>query len=276
MFEPINKAHAIVEMVIFFGFPAGPETEDVVNEIITIKDSLKDDFPNSNLNQGYRLNVGEEKVDRIPGAELTHHRKGDGHPDWLIRISANSFSVHCLDYTRWDDVWKKSYKYISTAFKTIESIDLPLTEIGLKYVDRFKYLGNSNDYKIEELLRTDSGLIFDRAFSSGRRWHSHVGWFDTHGFNGEEILNQLKLDSTIFQQPEPDATFVLIDHTTSLRAQDRDMLNKYKQTVPTQGGVLDSLIQFMHNNNKTVMQKILQKDIAGRIKLASGGGNNDE
>ena len=124
-YSPINNAHSIVETVFFIQFspPFGPST---IKKLISLQDELKKQFPKSNpikktafkldLTEGVQTVVNEaESV----GIELQSTR-ADGSLEWMLRTAEDTISVHCLDYTRWDEVWQRVETYLIKALGHID------------------------------------------------------------------------------------------------------------------------------------------------------------
>lgn len=179
-FSPINKAHAIVEVVFFVQFV--PDfSETAIRKLVGVEHDLKDELPKSSQIHKIEtaLKLGPEGPqgqfqEKLTGMELQSIKR-DGSLDWMLRISENTISVHCLDYSTWEKVWQQARKYLYRAFKRVEGTSSFIAAIGLKYIDRFLYEGNEDEYNASGLFDPETDLIFRRAFSSTPLWHCHSG-----------------------------------------------------------------------------------------------------
>jgi len=115
------------------------------------------------------------------------------------------------------------------------------------------------------LFRTESGRLHPRAFKSGSRWHCHTGWFE-QGATGEDILNQLNIDSGRHILDGAQVIIVSIDHTQILRATKPNQLAAYGSGSSQE---LEKLVQHFHADNKNVLASLLTKTMNTRINLVA-------
>jgi uncharacterized protein (TIGR04255 family) len=267
-FEPINKEHAIVEVVFFFEFAQG--LDDQMDRLIPLRKELSDIFPSNDFIEVFEMSInGEEKTSntktKIGGIELRRFKE-NGNLDWMIRISTNFVSIHCMEYAGWEDVWNKINSYAGKILEKLAGSNVNISAIGLKYVDQFIFHGNTDEYDISHLFKENNSLINPRAFNSSGQWHCHSGWFE----NTEElgsILSQMNIDSLV---QSPETIVIVIDNTLIRRADTIDGLGAYR--VPNQSGanVRSILANCMHDINKHLLGELLVDVIQQRINLYGG------
>lgn len=273
MFTPINKAHAIVEAVVFVEFI--PDLSGSMTSLHGLIDQLKDELPASELQPMVRIELtaeGGHKVATAPAMSLTLRRVApNAMPLWMMQVGPSAISVHCLDYTRWATVWPTCNKYLAHAFKALGAAPVDVSAVGLKVIDRFLYEGAVSAYDASKLFRRDSSVLHGRAFNSGARWHCHTGWFDQlgrdSGFAGREVLNQLNCDSGMNLIEGQSRVVVTVDHTMMLRRGVEGGLAEF--ALPSEGTdtPLHKLMGILHNGNKRVLAEALTEQMAKTIAL---------
>lgn len=269
-FRPINKAHAIVEVVWFAQF-SGEFSKGALIKFSSLKDDLADDLPK--FSEMHKLSLaitpqGPVAQQELGGIEFQRIKK-DGSLEWMLRIQDNSISVHCLDYSRWAKSWQEASSYLYKAFGKIEGPELPVALVGLKYIDRFLYEGPSDQLDISKLFRTDSELLFDKAFTAGPLWHCHTGWFD--GVDGSDLscLNQLNIDAAYTTIAGERKHTTTIDHNALVRFPpgDGSQLRVIVGDSANNETRFHKIMDVLHTKNKKVLGSLLAQDISERILL---------
>jgi uncharacterized protein (TIGR04255 family) len=263
-FQPIYQAHAIVEMVVFFELAYGLEGH--MAHLLSIRSDMAQDFPSSDILQSIEISFPQNQDPKNGGIELRRY-KPDGTPEWLIRIISRTISIHCLEYTRWQDVWPKINQYISTIFARLSETGLQLSAVGLKYIDQFIFEGDIKDYDLSHLFKKDTSLLNSRAFSSGAHWHCHCGWFQEMPGLGK-VLSQM--NTTGIAQDEQHGVIV-IDHTFTLHAQTQDV-PLATCLLPDLAGedARSNIVKEMHRANKCLLGELLVDSMQQRISLCPG------
>jgi len=266
-FEPVHQAHAIAEMVMFFEFLPGFGTH--IERLIPLRSELESDFPSSDLLEVVEFHLSDQHSStpkaKAGGIELRRF-KTDGSFEWLIRITLQSISIHCLDYTRWNYIWAKVNSYADKIFAKLAGVDVGISGIGLKYIDQFVFHGALDDYNAELLFKRDSGLLHARAFSSGVQWHCHTGWFQ-EAENLGQFLSQMNVDSAINNTQAGQRAVISIDHTFTRRAQREGELTRYLTLGNTGLEARSHLAQWMHDANKELLSDLLVDTVRERISL---------
>lgn len=267
-FQPINEAHAIVEAVIFFEFePVFNEAD--LSRFLPLQQELKTEFPVGNPMQMIQFRIdqqtGTQALEQRPsGLELKSVDEA-GAPEWLVRIIEPNISIHCLKYTRWDNVWKQASKTLTAVFSKIGPTQSVLRNVGLKYIDRFVYDGDEDKLDITALINAKCAYITPKSFETDGRWHTHSGWFEK-GENGSEILNQVNIDAAFQMQDNKRRHFTTIDMNHIARNLTPESVPSLKEALE-KGAVISTLLDRLHNLNKAVLSDILTADVRKRINL---------
>ena len=272
MFTPINKAHAIVEAVVFIEFI--PDLSGSMTSLRGLVDNLKDELPAADMQQMFRVELKAEgsSVGVAPSMSFGLRRIApNGMPMWIMQVGPNAISVHCLDYSRWATVWPKCNKYLSHAFKSLGAVPVEVGAVGWKVVDRFLHIGEIATYDASQLFRRDSSVLHGRAFNSEARWHCHTGWFDRlgadSGFDGRNVLNQLNIDSGMNLVEGKTQAIVTVDHTLMLRKASDGDLAVFASPAEGTDTPLHRLVGLFHKRNKRVLGELLTEQMAKSIAL---------
>jgi uncharacterized protein (TIGR04255 family) len=276
-FTPINQAHAIVEVVMFVQFEQ--EFDDSsIQKLLELAQDLKTELPQGKMVQRFEatatFELGKLQSQNMPtsiktvGVDL-QSTKNDDTIAWRLFTTNNTFSVHCLDYSTWIDVWNQAKQYLYKAFQKIGETNNKISIMGLKYIDRFLYEGHEEEYTASDLFNINTDLIFRYAFSSIPIWHNNVGWFE----NLEEIgacLNQLNI-STVYENISGEQKHItIIDHNAVYREEvpkDFPLIVGNKDDINTS---LHRTMNALHSMNKRVLTRLLTEQMARRINLNAG------
>lgn len=274
-FEPVNNAHAIVEMVLFCQFE--PELDELaIARLMELEDDpeLKDELTKFETLQGNEFQISASGIASSPVRPLGIHmrRTGpDGEPEWMLRTDPHTIAVHCLDYTRWDEVGAQARAFLQKALHKIGTTESTLAALGLKYVDRFSYSGSEEDYDPAVLFRRDTSLLHKRAFTSKMRWHCHSGWFEQpEELEREQLecLNQVNVDAAFLTVSGARRHMTTIDHNAVVRGLNAENLAAFLASEEDEDALLHRLTEALHLVNKRVLIDLLTDEMATRINLA--------
>ncbi|MEO1989608.1 MAG: TIGR04255 family protein [Martelella sp.] len=267
MFEPLNKGHAISEATFFFEFENIPET--ALNLMLEAYQHVADILPRNDPMPGmiFEQSSAGFSMNQVPGAEWKHFRP-DGSPDWLARITPNSVSVHCMEYSGWTLVWPIAYRILANIFQSCEDQTLPLINLGLRYVDRFDFKGNVADYDANLLIRPNSPYIASQVRDHGTRWHNYTGWFEPSEKLRMDLLQQLNVDAV--EQGPTKLPIVSITHASLLRSQYPGQLDSFRRLTHISESSVATLMDIAHDNNHKLLRKVLTDDMLTRIGLGLG------
>ena len=263
-FRPFHTAHAIVEMVAFYEFARQtPSTQD---QLVAALEDLSRLFGPEFIVQPLQINEVEANDNGVAFRTFVGYAVQKGgqpnQPEWLIRIDTLGFSIHVLNYTRWDIVHAEVRRLSAILLGHAATRPLDLSGLGLRYLDQFNFVGDAKAYDAS-LLFNSSSHIQPKAFSSGPRWHCHTGWFNE---NTPEVLNQLNLNSLLPPPEMPPKPCIVIEHVQTVRQQPGAQWPDYLR-APKSAADRDALMQGLHESNKLVMADLLRADVARQINL---------
>lgn len=275
-FEPVNKEHAIVECVFFAEFMPS-FSDSILQRLFNLKETLQDDLPNTeevrafggNFNPAETANV--HFTNKQVGLNL-QRIKPDGQIGWALKITENSISVHCLDYTRWQNILPKTMSFLSKAFQNIEGLENDLSKIGLRYVDRFVYHGSEENYKVSYLFKENNSYLPQRIYESHLLWHTHLGWFETIEKNKKNLpcLNQMNIDSLYMSLLSSRKLITNIAHNMIINLDNLKNKTEYfdfSDIDNKEKSIFCDMMEHLHNVNKDLMSNLLAKDIKQKINL---------
>lgn len=274
LFEPIKKSHSIAEFIVFFEsfdrlFSSNADAHDA-KEAVGKHFSRVDEAPNVEITLDANGAMTEQRRD---GYSFVKFREGTEELSWALRMSGNHISIHSLDYTRWDAIFPQILNYLNVAFSAIKK-PLPLVGLGVKVVDRFKFVGSSHDeYRVDALFDPSSKFLTPHAFMSSQRWHVNTGWFGEPPSRdaNEELLHQLNVDSSVFSDEDGKfTTLIAIDHSATLGDVGRVLgkpLSRFSHLEEGFDKNLSDALNYMHLQNKVIVHDLLNKSLASKMNL---------
>lgn len=153
-YEPIRGSHAIQEAVFYVQF--APEIDLASFQQISAQSTdIAAILPNKLDMRRIELEAyeggGHNISDAIAGIEF--QRPGTEIPaEWLMRFTSNGVSVHCIAYTRYDEVWPFARDLLLKAIALVPA-GHAISAIGLRYIDRFRFNADDGEYDLEVLFR---------------------------------------------------------------------------------------------------------------------------
>lgn len=270
LFEPINRAHAVVETIFFFEFADRLLSDD--SAPAKLRETMAQVFPKAeaapSMEFTFDLTTGASMQKTSDALTFSKGGEQGGTPAWVLRVNANHVSIHCVEYTRWAPVYAEASDMMARIFEFVKPENL-LTSIGLKVLDRFKYNGTREEFNAEELLRRDSEYLSQNIFSSLDRWHINTGWFSVSE-KDKTLLNQLSVDSSGHANENGGAdSFVTIDHVIILKHVVDSVRIPFDLQLKSDK-IMDSISDIytqMHDANKNVMLGLIQPELAKKLKL---------
>ncbi|MGO0702707.1 TIGR04255 family protein [Pseudomonas paracarnis] len=270
LFEPINRAHAVVETIFFFEFSDRLLSDEA--SPAKLRETMSHVFPKAeaapSMEFTFDLTTGASMQKTSDALTFSKGDEQGQAPSWLLRVNANHVSIHCMEYTRWAPVYEEAWSMMARIFEFVRPENL-LNSIGLKVLDRFKYLDSRDKFDAEQLLRKDSEFLSKNIFRSLDRWHINTGWFDFF-HNGKPLLNQLSIDSSGHETEGVGIeNFVTIDHVVIIKNVidgKRNPLEVRPKSEEIAASIADIYSQ-MHNANKSVLIDLIQPDFAKKLNL---------
>jgi len=264
-FHPINNAHAISEMVVHFAF-VPPFNSETLNTLLSLKDELKADFPKSNelkhVSFTIDANTQKQVVEQTIGGITLERYNTNGTPSWVINITNENISIHCLSYTRWENVWAETCKYLEKIFKKIDGTANFLQGFGLQYTDKFVF-EEDKPYSHGALFKTNSNYLNANSFDCGDRWHCNSGWFEK--LDTSRCLHQLNIDnSQVLLEGKMQLVSTILHNAVVLR----EPSEQFNLSLDKDAH-LNTAFQQLHIKNKAMLSNLLNEEMANRIQLKS-------
>lgn len=285
LFQPINDAHSIVELVFFLNFSSNLRKEDIlgIKEIFNEKyKKFNKDTPVYKLEHKVKFNEEDtasidSKKTTFSGFELESLDER-GELNWGLSLSENKFLVHCLNYSSWEVTLDEIIGYISDVLEFLKDNDtLLISNFGLKYLDRFVYSENIEESKLVSLFNRENIFLAKNILESGDVWHSNTGWFEdmpedfiienSYAF---KCLNQLGVESkSNGKNNDIEEIIVSIDHGCFLIPK-KVIENDSKYGIEVKHismGYINKCFNFLHDKNKIVLKGLLSDSMSKRINL---------
>lgn len=270
LFEPAKGSHSLVE-VIFFAQFTPPLQEGALKRATKGTKTLTDLLPNRQTFEALTLNLTEDGAggfaEGLGGAQFTATDEND-ETLWLLKVDENELSIHCLDYTRWDEVWPKLRTLLLEALEAIGQ-GSAVSTIGFKNLDAYRMNGEREDYQLDQLLDPNSPHLTQSIVNNqDALWHCHTGWYGPWNEFGSRlgeirVLNQINASSGLQPSPEGKRTEVVIEHTQIVRRPDSESIGISAKDVDW----LDSLMNYLHEQNKVTLNQLLCPTMAKLIAL---------
>lgn len=270
LFEPAKGSHSLVE-VIFFAQFTPPLQEGALKRATKGTTTLIDLLPNRKIFEAVTLNLTEEGdggfVEGPGGAQFTSVDEND-ETLWLLKVDENELSIHCLDYTRWDEVWPK---FRTLLFEALDAIGQgsSVSTVGFKNLDAYRMNGEREDYRIDQLLDENSPHLAKSIVNNhDYLWHCHTGWYGPWTDFGSRlekvrVLNQINTSSGFQPSPEGKRIEVVIDHTQIVRRPDSESIGISAKDADW----LDALMKYLHEQNKVILDQLLCSKMSKLIAL---------
>jgi uncharacterized protein (TIGR04255 family) len=269
-FLPAGGNNAI-DNIAFVVQMARPFYEREAQALLSLSAALGDFFPKIEPLQAVEFvlpapnSMAQQHNTKSSGVLLSKFDDG-GRLVWSLRVHNNQIAVTCSQYTRWNEVWPQSLKFIQCVSNVIEQTDNYVSALALQVIDRFEAKTlNENEYSIDEVFSTHSPYLTNQARKSGAQWHVYQGWFKS--FNSHRLLNVLNLSSVQIGTTSNS----IIDHTIQLQLdQLRQPLSWHLSAEPAGAGDdLERLFGALHAENKLVISQTLSKTQLEKIGLGS-------
>jgi uncharacterized protein (TIGR04255 family) len=125
------------------------------------------------------------------GWQFTRNASNDA-PLEAVVFAGGSLTYETTEYQRWDAFKRRTKKVLDQVLQiACQSVDFQ--SVSIEYIDRFMYVGNASEAKVEDLLIGVSQMIHAGAVSGKHLWHLHRGWFED--LNGGKVLINQNFDA---------------------------------------------------------------------------------
>lgn len=179
----------------------------------------------------------------------------DGRQAWFVNISNNFLTIGCSAYTRWDEVWGKTKNYLNFFMPTL--VGNNFLEIAMEYIDEFKILDTSLDWK-KELFRQQNDFIPSYIWGLDDFWHIHQGYFLN---KDHKILNNINMNYLVDEKLS--SKVVIQTHHKTTCSQPIDLDREISDVI----NEIEPIIEQIHNLNKKVFCNLLSPEICEKIHL---------
>lgn len=260
---PVGKTNAIEAAAFIVGFTQ-PLGEGYLRGFEAATESLESELPGKQETKAVSEGTSQEVL--LESTRFITDAKGGML--WRLHASGNSITVHCTEYTTFNEVWAKVNRLLNTALQPLDSA-LEVLEVGLQIVDKFHYPAgmSAESYNCVEVFREGSEFLTAKALKSGPLWHVFQGWFEPREGGGRRLLNQLQLSSTELVGQRMFAT--VIDHRATLkRGPDSWTLGNLRDDSNTDANLV-SIFNRLHIENNSIARGLLNDNKLQQIGLTN-------
>jgi uncharacterized protein (TIGR04255 family) len=263
-FKPLNADHAISAAAFSLNFASalGPAAIEKAKEI---EPTVKEFLPGVSVIPGMPANMllALTQPPKMVSEGIVFQRvKPDGTPAWLLTAQQNFVSAHCMEYTRWEEVWTRVRDWLLDLYLKVKTDELALYSISLQYVDQFLADNPVDDSTLDELFRPETEYLPRRTFKNQSLWHVNQGWYSTTTKPVEgRALNVLNITARGVE----DRTVLNIDHL--MRCEVKDPRLELFAGDPKKKLLIDSVMEDFHAQNKGVLRDLLSDQMRKLIHL---------
>ena len=272
---PFHENHSIQEAQVNLIFPNQFTRNAIEAAQSFTKAALSVDFPQASEIRGGSLRIDiTNPPQETPPTSVTSGLVGfqfsriqrNGQPARILSLSNNVLSVSFMDYEGWPSVQQDIEKYLTPSMARLPLTDNPVIAYGLRFIDRYNYLGDAADADAKQLFRNGNPYTAPQVFEAGSTWHSNTGWFDTRiGRSGDRILHNVNIAS----RPLDMTSAVTVEHNATVQLES-PRHSSDALFSPAQEGQLDLLktLELLHDQNKDVLRGALVPEMLRKIGLA--------
>lgn len=186
-------------------------------------------------------------------------RPGSAGPARALEVQRNRIVGQVNDYTRWDPVWNEVKNWFATVTPCIGR--RLINSVGLQYNDVFHWRDAPDTLNLKRVFREDSPLVPANIFELRDLWHSHHGYF-IH--RTAPVKHRLLENVNVNMLEELGQRSIVI--STVHKAEVPDVWS-WDQLAT----FIDSLMDDLHQRNKTTLGALLSDEAASMISLNKGG-----
>lgn len=274
MFRPFRGAHAIQEVIFRIEF-SRDFTEDEIKALQSLQPTLQGRLPTVETMELLRLEVSSEEllqgrdfrdgVSRALGAIRFFRADASGNLLKQLSFAGGALTYHCMDYTRWDREWGDAREALRAGMPCLEGAGRSITQVSLRYIDRFVFAGDLEAYSADGLFRRENNYLAPYCFRAGPMWHCHSGWFDPIGVAEEALhcLHQLNIGTSV----EADQHATVIDHAAVVDLGEVSDFSSLMESVDGNPSKIDFLMNVMHDGNRAILLDLLTEQMVDNIHL---------
>jgi|GEM_PF-1786683 len=260
-----HKTHSIERVVFTLELGTPVEADEVKLLDDWWKSDLQEKLPRRNEGQNIKLEIG-------PNGTISTDKASTGvryeafRPDGILRLGLraedNLVQVVVTEYLGWDKIWPPVYEMLmAVAQKALNKKDV--VAIHLLYIDEFFYEQNDEHFKPSLVLRNDGGLLPDYIFDQSMNWHNHTGYFSQACRKIPfHVLNRVNVDQ--LDQKNAKLIRIKLEHRAIFEAVPVSKIIESPE-------LLSDTIEFLHNEDKDLLGKIINDEMQRKIQLWGEG-----
>jgi len=266
---PFAGKNSIAEMSIGIQFLL-PFDLTLDERLVAIRKELETDLPKYEPLQSFTFSFSPAQQS-MPGANVGSNlggfsltrSKADMTAARILRVVANSVSVHFMEYSSWDEVKPRAIDYIKKCLTRLDQMERnPAVSVLVRYLDRFTFDGIPEKATANLLFQPDTKFVAPRILDSGHQWHSNAGWFEPL-FGETLVLNNLNVSSAVTQS----ASGITVDHSClyTFPVQCKSLSELLQGTA--ERPKLDLILDKQHRVNADVLKNLLNRRMLNTIGL---------
>ncbi len=189
--------------------------------------------------------------------------KPDGSSSWQMSIQDNQIAIVCNQYTRWKSVKEQViqlFLFVTDILLKLDDNMPDILSVSYEMKDVFVY-NDKYEYKLDSLLKRNTGRLLNSLFESDKYWHQDIGAF-IEWSSDLKCLELIKVNSG----QVGNRILISLTHVQELRLNEGKVL-KLDDLMRPKAQRLSLELEKMHKHNKALLREILVKDIQEEISL---------
>jgi uncharacterized protein (TIGR04255 family) len=284
-FEPIHDAHAIEQVAMAIQLASGLD-DPTFSQVLASSDAFRQDFPRvTDIGAGAiqflfpgqqiaipvappALPIGFPNPSQVSSGRIFAKYRDNGSLESELRFERNSVAYRSSAYTSWRQVWTIAKGYFDAVIPFYAGTSIPLVAISLNYLDKFRWNGNTQDIRVNNLLRVGSDYVAPHVFNLKDLWHSHTGAFQHIDSETKRLLN-VNVDCI------DDNSSGVAQRTIAIATILTDMFNQpgYVPKTVSEPDFIEFFerhLRLLHDHGKDIFGGIINDDMCNRIGLFPG------
>ncbi len=202
--KPVNERNAIEAAGFSVTFDRNFNSVEL-DRLLGLEAELKAELPIFTKIQKVEFTIDQSGMSRRPadfsGVQLQQLKSHGGlnQVSWVMKVDEQSIHITCGHYTRWHDVSRKVFQFLTTAIGFLDADSLRVVGVASQVRDKFVYANEPSDYELSDVFNLNSDFLTRKTASAGALWHLHQGWFDVcASLSNARALNVLNIASARF------------------------------------------------------------------------------
>lgn len=267
-FEPIHDAHAIEQVAFVVQFDNSID-DTTFDEAKSITDQFNEELPGKRdvARQGFSIPLGKQASPInhpiINTGIIRMSASRDGSIESELRIERSAITFLTTRYTRWKEIWGQASRYFNAVLPLyLENTNL--IAVGMNYVDKFVWKGNSENFNPKLLIHENSKYVCKHIFETNDLWHSHTGAFIRIDKITKRLIN-INIDCVNEVNPEGERKVISI--TTSASDQFNQLGYEPYSADEDSIAMIDEHMQNIHLFGKSILSQLITEHMSKRIAL---------